>query len=142
MKPNKPKTFILIAAIVLVLDQLTKYLASSSKINVVLIKNFLSLTYTTNTGAGFGILKGQVFILILFSLIVLGLILYYYKATPTKLIPFVAMIFGGALGNLIDRIMYGYVVDFISFSFWPAFNVADVGVTIGVLGLVWFVWKG
>ena len=100
------------------------------------------MSYTTNTGAGFSILQGKQIFLIVFSIIALGVIVYYYKQTPRKWVPFTAMIFGGALGNLIDRIAYGYVIDFISFSFWPSFNVADIAVTFGVFGAVYFVWRG
>lgn len=141
MKLDKPKIFILVAAVVLILDQITKYLAAGSKADITLIRNFLSLSYTTNTGAGFSILQGRQLFLIIFSVIALGIIIYLYRQTPAEWIPFTAMIFGGALGNLIDRIIRGYVVDFISFSIWPSFNVADIGITIGVFGVLLLIWR-
>lgn len=140
MKQNKLRLFVLIAAIVLILDQLTKYLISKADAGFD-VSSFLSIRYTTNTGAAFSILQGRQIGLILFSVIVLGAIIYYFKRIPQKMHPFAAMVFGGALGNLIDRVIRGHVVDFIDFSFWPSFNVADMGVTLGVIGLVWMIWK-
>ncbi|MEA2036925.1 MAG: signal peptidase II, partial [Nanoarchaeota archaeon] len=96
-----------------------------------------------NTGAGFGILKGWNAILIFISLIIIGIILFNFdKITKEKpiYIP-VALVLGGAIGNLIDRIFIGHVIDFISFTFWPAFNVADSGITIGAIWLIIYFWK-
>lgn len=145
-KPQSRNTgnyfWIIIAAIVL--DQLTKYLV---KINLVinepisLIKNFLNFTYITNTGSAFGILKGANLYLLFFSLIVLGLIMFYWDKIRLKEKIFFALIAGGIIGNLIDRISYGYVIDFINFTFWPAFNVADSLLTIGIVGLIWLELK-
>lgn len=141
MKLNKSHKFVFVALLVFVLDWLTKYVAASRKIDIEIIGNFLSLRYSTNTGAAFSMLQGQTVILSILSVVVMGVIVYYFKKTPAKIVPFTAMLFGGALGNFIDRAVYGYVVDFIDFSFWPAFNVADIGITIGVAGLVWLIWK-
>ncbi|PIN87191.1 signal peptidase II [Candidatus Woesearchaeota archaeon CG10_big_fil_rev_8_21_14_0_10_44_13] len=141
MKIDKLRLFVIVSAAFVFLDQLTKYLAAKSEVSIVLIKNFLSLIYTTNTGAGFSILQGRQIFLILFSIIALGIIIYYYRQTPARWIPFTAMVFGGAMGNLIDRVIRGHVIDFISFSFWPSFNVADIGVMLGVIGLVWMIWR-
>jgi len=111
--------------------------------SIPLIKNILHLTYIQNTGAGFGILKGWNLILIFISLIIIGIILYNFdKIIKEKSIHIpVALILGGAFGNLIDRILLGHVIDFIDFRIWPAFNVADSAITIGALWLIVYFWK-
>jgi signal peptidase II len=135
--------YFLIALLILIADQATKFLIKNNlKESVVLIKNFLSISYTTNTGAVFGILKGANTSLIFISIFVLGLILFFWdrlKTNSEKIL--VALIVSGIIGNLIDRISYGFVVDFISFSFWPAFNIADSALVIGVLGLIYLEGK-
>lgn len=140
-KSGKNHVFILSVLIAVFIDQLTKYLARAYKPSSELIGNFLSITYTQNTGAAFGMLKNTNIALAVVTAIVLVAIIYYYKRISPKFIPFTALLFAGALGNLIDRIALGYVVDFISFSFWPAFNVADIAVTFGVLGLILWIWR-
>ncbi len=144
---NKRITFIFsISLFVILLDQLTKYLVSKYMElhqSIPLIKNILHITYIQNTGAGFGILKGWNMLLIFISLIIIGIILFYFdrviKEKPIH-IP-VALVLGGAVGNLIDRIFLGYVLDFIDFRIWPAFNVADSCITIGALWLIVYFWK-
>jgi len=108
-----------------------------------LIKNILHATYIQNTGAGFGILKGWNTILIFISLIIIGIILFYFdRIIKEKSIHIpIALILGGAIGNLIDRIFLGYVIDFIDFRIWPAFNIADSCITIGALWLIIYLWK-
>jgi len=127
--------------VVFLLDQFTKSLARNISEPIVLINNFLSLTFITNTGAGFGIFKGFNTVFIFVSLIAVGLILTFIDKIKKKEIIYFALIIGGIFGNLIDRIFYGSVVDFIDFSFWPAFNIADAGLTIGVIGLIVLWWK-
>jgi len=111
--------------------------------SIPLINNFLHLTYIQNTGAGFGILKGSNTILIFISLIIIGAILYYFnKITKEKSINLpIALILGGAIGNLIDRIFLGHVIDFMDLRIWPAFNVADSAITIGAIWLIIYFWK-
>jgi len=139
---NTGSYFWIIIAVVL-LDQFSKWIVRINfNINdsVNLIKT-LNLTYITNTGSAFGILKGANSYLIFFSLIVLGLIMFYWDKIASKEKIFFALIVGGIIGNLIDRISYGYVVDFIAFTFWPAFNAADSALTIGIVGLIFYNWK-
>lgn len=121
--------FSLISFIVVLLDQLSKFLAKEY------------LPYTTNSGAVFGILKGYNVFLIIVSILVIILILFYYKQVKGYSEIFFALILGGAIGNLIDRLAYGYVIDFINFKIWPSFNIADSAITIGVIGLVIYYWK-
>jgi signal peptidase II len=99
------------------------------------------ITYVENAGAAFGILQNQGFFLIASTLIGLGAIVAYYLYPPFEhgiLRLAMAMMLGGAIGNLIDRIRQGYVVDFINTSFWPTFNVADSSISIGMVILVAF----
>ena len=136
----------LISFFVILLDQLTKYLTSRyMQLNqsIPLINKILHLTYIQNTGAGFGILKGWNTLLIFISLIVIGIILFNLdKIIKEKSIYLpTALVLGGAVGNLIDRIFFGYVIDFIDFRIWPAFNVADSAITIGAIWLIFYLWK-
>ena len=99
----------------------------------------LDLTYVRNTGVAFGALAGGgaiVWMLTLAALI--GLLVFFAMraATPWLWLP-VGAIAGGAIGNLIDRANRGYVVDFIDPVAWPAFNIADIGIVIGIFGVVY-----
>ena len=104
------------------------------------IRNFFHMTLVHNTGIAFGLFKnaGVVFIVIpAIAVILLGYNIYYYKNNEEKLsrlyIVAFSLILGGAVGNLIDRILFGYVVDFIDFQVWPVFNIADSAITIGAV---------
>lgn len=141
-KDKKSCMFKAIVMLVLALDQFTKLIAQKYMPSG---SGFFSLNYTTNTGAAFGLFKdGNVFLIII-SFIVLAAIIYFgfyhSKKISRNIAIFSALLFGGILGNLLDRLFSGFVVDFIDFSFWPAFNVADIAITMGVAGLVWLIWK-
>lgn len=144
---NKNTLFIFsITIFIILLDQLTKYVISKYMIvsqSIPIIKNILHFTYIQNTGAGFGLLKGWNTALIFISLIIIGIILFYFdRITREKTIHIpIALILGGAIGNLIDRIFIGHVIDFIDFSIWPTFNIADSCITIGALWLIVYFWK-
>ena len=130
-----------IAAAIIILDQLTKYIVKSSLSagqTIPIIKNIFHLTYVQNTGAGFGLLKGYNSLLILILFLALGIIIYFWKDIPNKRFSqfLIGLIAGGIVGNLIDRIFLGYVVDMYDFIIWPAFNIADAGITMGVIGLI------
>ncbi len=137
----------LIVSAVVVLDQLTKWqVVRTMRLHesIPVIEGFFNLTYIRNSGAAFGILAGSHagFRLVFFGLTsVLALALLgtiYVRLAPADWIGriSVASIFGGAVGNLIDRIRFGEVIDFLDFSImrhhWPAFNVADAAITVGV----------
>jgi signal peptidase II len=128
--------FFYLALGVLILDQLTKLVVKQLSAAVVVIPNFLSIHIIHNTGAGFGLLQDQRWLLIWVSMVVIGLILYFYDRIPERERVGYALILGGAVGNLMDRLILGYVVDFMDFSFWPAFNVADSAITVGVILLL------
>ncbi|MBT6774480.1 signal peptidase II [Candidatus Woesearchaeota archaeon] len=128
--------FSLITILIVAFDQLTKYLIL--KFNPYFGYKHIKIILIKNTGAGFGILKNQTFFLGIISLIVAVTLIVYYKKIPKEKISQIlfALFLGGVIGNLIDRFFRGYVIDFISFSFWPAFNIADSALTIAVIGLV------
>ncbi len=104
------------------------------------IRNIFHLTLVHNTGIAFGLFKNQgiVFIIIpIIAIILLIFNIYYYRnnkddLSRTYIVAF-SLILGGAIGNLIDRIYFGYVIDFIDFRIWPVFNVADSAITIGAM---------
>ncbi len=134
-------------AIILIADQLTKFIVDQTMPlhhSIPIIDNLFNLTYIRNTGAAFGILAGSAAafrlpILVGFSILAIGFIVVMLRRLPdreTGLITALAFILGGAVGNLIDRIAYGEVIDFLDFYWsgyhWPAFNVADSFITVGV----------
>lgn len=128
-----------------VLDRYTKYLVRTNMVpgqSIPVIQDFFHLTYIENSGAAFGIFKDKTWPLILITLVILGFLLYLAYTMARKdrwLLVSLGMIIGGALGNLIDRIQTGMVVDFFDFrGIWAfIFNVADIGIVIGVIILAW-----
>ena len=145
---DKKNIVVLSAALIIVLlDQLTKFLTKQNfQLNesVPIINNIFHLTYVTNTGSAFGLFKGLNIFFILFSIIVILVIFYNLKriAKNERLLQFSAgLLLGGTIGNLIDRLSYGAVVDFIDFRVWPVFNIADSAVTIGIILLIFLLWK-
>jgi len=126
-----------IAVVVIVADQLSKFFIDYVQPQ----SSFIHLVQ--NTGAGFGILKGQTLWLALISFIVAVVVIINYKKLPPALFPQVlwGLFLGGVIGNLIDRALRGYVIDFIDMQIWPTFNVADAAITASVIGLVVYYWK-
>ena len=133
---------IIISIFILLIDKVTKALASiylTLNKSLDIITNFFSLTLTNNYGAAFGIFKYSNTLLIIATLIIL-IILYKYmhsfKKNMRNKIAF-GFILGGVFGNLIDRIIKGYVIDFLDFKIfnydYPVFNVADIAIVIGVI---------
>jgi signal peptidase II len=146
----KQKRFLFfgIALLIVILDQLTKFLITSKLTfteSIPVIKNFFHLTLIKNFGIGFGLINMPAvrWILVTVTIIIIFAILYYYKKIPKNYLPVIStsLILGGAIGNLIDRILFGFVIDFIDFKFWPAFNIADSAITIGVIGLIVYFWR-
>ncbi len=139
-----------ISIIIILLDQMTKfYVVKLLKGNapIIIIQNFLQFNYVENFGAAFGILQNKkIFFIIMTTIVVIGIIIYIktntYLTTSMKIA--LAMIIGGAIGNLIDRIRLGYVVDFIDVNFWgyydfPVFNVADSSIVIATFLICYLV---
>ncbi len=108
--------------------------------SITIIPNLFSLTYVENKGAAFGMLSNARWIFIVFTIIVLIFLIafLFYKKPKSKMINIsLILIIGGGIGNLIDRIFYGYVVDYLSLSFFsPVCNFADYCVTIGAFLLI------
>ena len=134
------------ALVILIADQLLKFLVLKTipfKFSIQIISKIFYLTHIRNYGAAFGLFQNASNLLLWFSIIVIGVILYLYDQIPNENPPqiFTGLILGGALGNLVDRIRFGYVIDFLDFQIWPAFNVADMAITIGVIGLIIYLIK-
>lgn len=124
------------------LDQGTKWAAHAwlaSARSLPVIPGIFHLTYVQNTGAAFGIFRGLPGLFILLALAISGwLILELTRRNHPPLIRLgLALMLGGAVGNLIDRVRLGHVVDFLDLRIWPVFNVADSAITIGVGLLMW-----
>ncbi len=136
--------FFLIVIVIVLFDQITKVIiinTFSQHQSKVIIPKLLSFTYIPNTGIGFSLLQGMNTFLIVVVVAIIFLIMYYkHKIKEENKIPqeFFAFIVAGALSNLVDRIAYGFVVDFIDMHIWPAFNLADIAITIGIIGLIFY----
>lgn len=157
MKKRKRIAILLDAAALILLtaiDQITKYhavLRLKNKPAIPLIEDVLELNYLENRGAAFGLLQNQKFFFLFVGIVILGVILFVLFKIPGKkkydwLHVLLVMIASGAIGNMIDRVRLDYVVDFISFVLinFPIFNVADMYVTISMIGLfilILFVYK-
>jgi signal peptidase II len=129
------------AAVVVAVDQATKQLVVHNvhRATTVDVVPGLDLTNTRNTGVAFGALAGGGLIVGVLIGVSLALLLVYFalnRNRPWLWLP-VGLLLGGAVGNLVDRVRLGSVVDWIDPVAWPAFNVADACITVGVLGLLW-----
>jgi len=106
------------------------------------IKSVFHITYVNNPGAAFGLLANKTPIFIGVTLVVAVFILLTYNYLPpgrTLLRLALALMLGGAMGNLIDRVRFGYVIDFLDFRVWPVFNLADMAIVTGVVLLCWHI---
>ena len=119
-------------------DQFTKFLVTRSlalNLPVVFINPVVYFTLVHNRGAAFGIMKNQTPVFIITSVVAISLIIAELRKKCNPVLSLynisLGLILGGALGNLIDRLLFGYVIDFIDLRFWPVFNVADSSITIG-----------
>ena len=133
---------LIIVTSVIILDQITKYLAKSLlQLNapVVLVKNFFNLTLVHNRGAAFGLFQNQLLMFVAVSIFAIAIILFSLRNKKNTLIFKISLslILGGAIGNLIDRIRFGFVIDFLDFRVWPVFNLADSFITVAAILLVW-----
>ena len=143
MRRAGPGGAIATAALVIAVDQVTKRLVDSGidKGRSVNVFFGLDLTNTRNTGVAFGALGGAGLIVAILIGLSLALLIGYFVANrdmPWLWLP-VGLLLGGALGNLIDRAVEGAVIDWIDPVAWPAFNVADACIVVGVVALLWVV---
>ena len=144
---GKYQRLALVAAAVVLIDQITKLVVLNTiplYDSIPVVPGFFQLTHIQNPGGAFGLLAGRgagvrAAVFLFASAVALCLIFVFYRNTPIThrwLATGFSLIFGGAVGNLIDRVRFGRVVDFLDFSVaghhWPAFNVADSAVTVGI----------
>lgn len=142
-------TPIIIVIITIFVDQFSKYLAFvglKDSEPIVLIKNFLQLNYVENSGAAWGMLQNQRVLLIGITLAVIAGLGIYVRSNTTLTKPTlvsISLLVGGAIGNLMDRIKMGYVIDFIDVRFgsynFPVFNFADIFVVSGVILMMFLI---
>ncbi len=139
-KMKKAYLFGIISLFTVILDQLSKWIVFSIKPSIVW--GFLGIVYSENTGAGFGILQEQTLWLGIISLLAAIAILAYYKRIPKdkKVQVLFALLLSGIIGNMIDRLFRGFVIDFFKIGSWPLFNIADAAITISVIGLLIYFW--
>ena len=143
--------FLIVAALIVTFDQLSKlwiraHLALGESLP---LTDRLSLTYVGNTGSAFGLLANRTVLLIIIgiaSLLIVLLFLRYLSQVTTLSMVSIGLVWGGAVGNFIDRLRFGYVTDFVYFRlwgsfYWPAFNVADTAIVVGVVVLIYSFYK-
>ena len=134
--------YLLTFLVIMIGDQLSKLLVSSAMIlgqSQTIIENFFYYTYSHNQGGAWGILSGHVALFILIGIAAFAAMIYYFMKTSQdqKLMRYgIVLLFSGALGNFIDRVVLGYVRDFINFIIlgydFPVFNIADIAIVLGV----------
>lgn len=160
MRFGKYSKLLFISVVIVALDQITKSIILNSLElyrEIRIIPGFFHITHAHNPGGAFGFLANQspavrIVVFLFISTLALGFILYFYHKTPDThklLAAGFALIFGGAVGNLIDRVRFGTVVDFLSFYIpviplklfnpWPTFNIADSAITIGMSVFVYHI---
>lgn len=141
MHPSARRLDSLLVPAIFAVDRLTKWWAQSwlQPRGSVEVLPFFHLTYLENTGAAFSILTGSNRLLTVISMVLLALIILFREriSEGKPIAEFgLLLVAGGALGNLYDRLAYGYVVDFLDFLVWPVFNAADSFITIGAACLL------
>lgn len=137
------KKILPISLLLIVIDQIVKILVINKMAlqqSIIVINNFFNITYVRNTGAAWSILSGNVLLLIMISVLALVAIYYYLiKDKDLNKIDIVSysMLIGGIIGNLIDRIVHGYVIDYLDFKIFnynfPIFNIADTLIVISII---------
>ena len=145
---NKYFKLVVISSLIVFVDQLTKYFILRHLLlgqTVPAIPRFFNITHVQNPGGAFGFLANlspgmRTLIFLFISSLAVGLIFYFYMKTPRSqawLAAGFALIFGGAIGNLIDRVRFGVVIDFLDLYIhkyhWPAFNIADSAISAGII---------
>ena len=128
---KKNVKYYVLGLLLVVLDQATKILFYEKNIDF----GIIAITFLRNTGISFGLFQGSNNIIAVISILVL-IGLWYYRAEFRGKETWLLLIVSGIIGNFIDRIMRGYVIDFIDLKFWPVFNLADSYLFIGVIALI------
>ncbi|MBQ6494918.1 MAG: signal peptidase II [Bacilli bacterium] len=141
----KHKKIYLTTIITLLIDIISKVIITNTltlKESIKIINKFFYITYTKNTGVAFSLLEGSKIFIIIATIIILIVLIKYLNNKYVNRLEQISygLIIGGALGNLIDRIIYGYVIDFLDFKIfnynYPIFNLADSAIVIGVIILI------
>lgn len=139
------RRIISISTICLLLDIISKQIVlntMSTYQSIPIIKDFFSITLAKNTGVAFSLLEGKIPFISIMTIIVIGIILKYIKTNKLNKIESIcySFILAGAFGNLLDRLIYGYVIDFLDFNIFnypfPIFNLADTMIVIGIFTLI------
>jgi signal peptidase II len=148
--------YVALAVAVILLDQATKALVAAKiplHATIPIIPGFFDLTYVRNTGAAFGFFSGEatpfrtLLLTAVAAVVFFGVVIYAWRSSARDVVlqTALALISGGAVGNLIDRIRFDSVTDFLRFYVrayeWPSFNVADSAITMGVVLLAWDIWR-
>lgn len=139
---NKTSAYFILALVIFLLDQGTKYIVMKNLnlYQVMSVLPFFNLVYYRNIGSAFGMFKGlgNPFFILISAAAIVAITVMIIKDSGSR--TGLSLILGGAAGNLTDRIMHGYVVDFLEIYagnfYWPAFNVADSALTIGIMLLI------
>ena len=142
---------IILTIVFLMIDIVSKLIISNLMDihdSIKIVDDFFYITYVRNTGAAWSIFSDKTWLIIIISLIIIGIVVFYiYKNKPKMKLEKIgyALILGGAVGNFLDRIIYGYVVDFLDFYIfgynYPIFNLADVFIVVGIFLLVIHTWR-
>ena len=133
---------IVLVIVLLGIDLLLKYLVSTYLTTVNIIDNFFSLTYVLNDGAAFSLFASRTYLLILIALICLFFILYELKNNLDDRVLSIgySLVLAGLLGNFLDRLMDGYIIDYLSFKIFtynfPIFNFADILIVVGIIIII------
>ena len=139
MKKSNVILVIILVSVLLGLDLSLKYLVSSYLTTVNIIDNFFSLTYVLNDGAAFSLFASKTYLLILIALICLFFIIYELKNNLDDRVISIgySLVLAGLLGNFIDRLIDGYIIDYLSFKIlgysYPIFNLADILIVVGIV---------
>ena len=138
--------FVLPLAVV-ILDQFSKYIVVENMAlgeSIPIIEEVFHLTYILNPGAAFGMFAHNRLFFIAIAIVVIGIIIWARReilASPWEVKAGCGLFLGGAIGNLIDRVRQGLVIDFFDFRIWPVFNIADIAICIGVGLIIWNLLK-
>lgn len=139
--------YIIIGVIWFIVDYVTKYFIQQHFVpgeSLPIIPNVFHITYILNYGAAFGILRDQrIFFLTVVVILIVALWVFRKQIKNGGMLPQLgaSLLVSGALGNALDRLVRGAVVDFFDFRIWPIFNVADIGICIGVILLAIYFWR-
>lgn len=142
---HKKVWLIILGICIILLDQITKAILIGK--NTTVIPNVLNFTYTENTGVAFGIGSSNLILIIIVNIVVLGIIIKFIKERKEQvnfsILISLILILSGGIGNLIDRIARGYVIDFIDINVFnfPNFNIADISISIGIISLIFILCK-